>query len=205
MTTEIKELNIILSGVGGQGVILMSELLGNAIIADGLCMQGSEVLGMAQRGGSVFSNIRIGDNLYAPLTPQGKCDILVAVEPSEALRYIKDLSASSLVIINTTKVLPFTVSIGQSSYPELDTIVTELQKVTKNVITLDATRIAEEAGNLLTTNTVMLGALFGSGQMPIKLDTIKDLIKKRVPAKAIDANMRAFDLGYSFVLKQSKK
>jgi indolepyruvate ferredoxin oxidoreductase beta subunit len=156
-TADIKELNVILAGVGGQGVILMSELLGHAVIEDGLSMQGSEVLGMAQRGGSVFSNIRIGDNLYAPLTPQGKCDILIAVEPSEALRYIKDLSASSLVIVNTTKVLPFTVSIGQSSYPELDVIVSELKKVTQNVITLDATRIAEEAGNLLATNTVMLG------------------------------------------------
>ncbi len=205
MTTEVKELNIILSGVGGQGVILMSELLGHAIIEDGLCMQGSEVLGMAQRGGSVFSNIRIGNDLYAPLTPQGKCDILVAVEPSEALRYIKDLSSSSLVIINTTKVLPFTVSIGQSSYPDLDTIVSSVKKVTKNVITLDATRIAEQAGNLLTTNTVMLGALFGSGRLPIKLDTMKELVKKRVPAKAVDANMRAFDLGYNYVLEQSKK
>lgn len=205
MTTDMKELNIILSGVGGQGVILMSELLGHAIIEDGLCMQGSEVLGMAQRGGSVFSNIRIGDNLYAPLTPQGKCDILIAVEPSEALRYIKDLSPHSLVIINTTRVLPFTVSIGRSSYPELDAIISELKKLTNKVITLDATKIAEEAGNLLTTNTVMLGALFGSGRLPVKLDTMKELIRKRVPAKAIDANIKAFDLGYNYVLEQSGK
>ena len=205
MTTDMKELNIILSGVGGQGVILMSELLGHAIIEDGLRMQGSEVLGMAQRGGSVFSNIRIGDNLYAPLTPQGKCDILIAVEPSEALRYIKDLSPHSLVIINTTRVLPFTVSIGRSSYPELDAIISELKKLTNKVITLDATKIAEEAGNLLTTNTVMLGALFGSGRLPVKLDTMKELIRKRVPAKAIDANIKAFDLGYNYVLEQSGK
>lgn len=203
--TDVKELNIILGGVGGQGIILMSELLGHAAVQDGLDIQGSEVLGMAQRGGSVFSNIRIGGNICAPLTPQGKCDILVAVEPSEVLRYLSELSKSSLVIINTREVKPYTVSIGQSGYPAMDAILEKVRKVTDKIITMDATEIAEKAGNLLTANTVMLGALFGSGRMPVSIETMKELLKHRVPAHASEANLNAFELGYETVSKQLRK
>jgi indolepyruvate ferredoxin oxidoreductase beta subunit len=196
---SVKELNIILGGVGGQGVILMSDLLGNSALADGLKIQGSEVLGMAQRGGSVFSNIRIGKNVVAPLTPQGKCDILVAVEPSEALRYVRELSPTSLVILNTTEVKPYTVSTGESQYPAFEVILDTLRKVSSHIIPLDATQIAKEAGNLLAANTAMLGALFGSGRMPIKVETMKELIRSRVPSKAVEANLRAFDMGHEVV------
>jgi len=200
--SSAKELNILLGGVGGQGVILMSELLGQAAIQEGLDIQGSEVLGMAQRGGPVFSNIRIGSDIYAPLTPQGKCDILVAIEPSEALRYVRELSQSSLVIINTRELKPYTVSIGESGYPELSAILEKVRKVSQNIITLDATKIAEQAGNTLAANTVMLGALFGSSKMPIKVETIKGLIKNHVPQNAIGINLIAFNLGYEAVSKE---
>lgn len=202
--TDVKEFNIIICGVGGQGIILMSELLGHAAVQDGLGIQGSEVLGMAQRGGSVFSNIRIGTKIYAPITPQGKIDILVALEPSEALRYVKELSESSLVIINTREIKPFTVSLGKSGYPELGNIIEKVKLVTDNIITLDAAKLAEEAKNPLTANTVMLGALFGSGKVPVKVETIKNMIARRVPARALEANLKAFDLGYEVVLKQLK-
>ncbi|MCE5253231.1 MAG: indolepyruvate oxidoreductase subunit beta [Actinomycetia bacterium] len=198
-TTAVEELNIILAGVGGQGVILMSDLLGNSALADGLNIQGSEVLGMAQRGGSVFSNIRLGDGAVGPLTPQGKCDILVAVEPSEALRYVKELAPSALVILNTTEVRPYTVATGESAYPAFDVILATVRKVTKQIIPLDATQIAKEAGNALAANTAMLGALFGSGRLPIKVETMKELIKSRVPPKAVEANLKAFDMGYAAV------
>ncbi|MFC1910098.1 indolepyruvate ferredoxin oxidoreductase subunit beta [Chloroflexota bacterium] len=204
MTTSVKEFNIIICGVGGQGIILMSELLGHAAVQDNLGVHGSEVLGMAQRGGSVFSNIRIGEKIYAPMTPQGKCDIMVAVEPSEALRYIKELSDSSLVVINTRDIKPFTVALGQSGYPEMDVIIEKVKMITSNIITLDAVTLAQEAGNILTTNTVMLGALFGSGGVPVKLETIKEVIGKRVPPKAIEANLKAFDLGYEVVVNYLK-
>jgi len=203
--TKAKELNIILGGVGGQGVILMSDLLGNAAVADGLAIQGSEVLGMAQRGGSVFSNLRMGSSAVAPLTPQGKCDILVAVEPSEALRYVRELAPNSLVILNTTEVRPYTVATGESTYPDLQTIQDMLERVAHRIVPVDATGIAQEAGNALTANTVMLGALFGSGQMPIKVETIKGLIKNRVPAKAVEANLKAFDLGYAALAGRKTK
>ena len=177
----------------------MSDLLGHAALKEGLDIQGSEVLGMAQRGGSVFSNIRIGSGVVAPLTPQGKCDILVALEPSEALRYVRELSGTSVVIINTTEIKPYTVSTGESGYPELHAILEKVGKVTEHTITIDATEIAREAGNPLAANTAMLGALFGSGRMPVKVETMKELIKSRVPAKAIEANLKAFDRGYETV------
>lgn len=199
----VKELNVIICGVGGQGVVLMSELLGNAAVRDGLSVRGSEVLGMAQRGGPVFSNIRLGSDVYAPLTPEGKCDILLAVEPSEALRNITYLSKSSLVILNTRKVIPFTVFIGQSGYPSLEEILARLGKVSQKVITLDASQVAQEAGSLLSANVVMLGALFGTGRMPIKAATVKEMIQQRFPAKVAAVNVQALDLGYQVAQQAS--
>jgi indolepyruvate ferredoxin oxidoreductase, beta subunit len=195
MTASVKELNIIIAGVGGQGVVLMSEVLGNAAVRDGLKVRGSEVLGMAQRGGSVFSNIRLGSEVESPMTTDGKCDILVAVEPSEALRNIQYLNSTSTVIINTRKVIPATVSLGKSRYPEIEQIKEKLKTVAGVVITLDATELAEKAGNRQTTNVVMLGAAFGCGKIPIQVETVKGVILERVPAKAVEANSKAFDLG----------
>ncbi len=119
----MNEINIIISGTGGQGVVLVSELLGNAAVNGGVAVKGSEVLGMAQRGGSVFSNLRLGGDVIAPMTPEGKVDVLVAVEPSEALRNIHFLAKNSVVVLNTTTVMPYTVYLGQSGYPTSDEIV----------------------------------------------------------------------------------
>jgi indolepyruvate ferredoxin oxidoreductase, beta subunit len=195
MTTSVKELNVIIAGVGGQGVVLMSEILGNAAVRDGLRVRGSEVLGMAQRGGSVFSTIRFGEEVYSPMTTDGKCDVLVALEPSEALRNIQYLNKTSVVIMNNRKVVPSTVSMGKSTYPEVVEIEKKLKSVVEKVITLDAVELAEKAGNRQATNVVMLGTLFGCGKMPIQLETVKGVILERVPAKAAEANMKAFDLG----------
>ncbi len=199
MVISVKELNIIIAGVGGQGVVLLSEILGNAAVRDGLKVRGSEVLGMAQRGGSVFSNIRLGEEVYSPMTPDGKCDVLISLEPSEALRNIQYLNPGSIVIMNNRKVIPATVSMGKSSYPEIGQIQQKLESVTARVISLDAVEMAEKAGNRQTSNVVMLGALFGSGKMPIKIETIKASIRERVPAKAADVNLKAFDMGYDLI------
>jgi len=192
----VKEFNILITGVGGQGVILMSELLGKAAVEEGLRVRGSEILGMAVRGGSVTSVIRIGDEVYGPLIPMGKCDALVGMEPAEALRSITYLSKSSLVIVNIVITLPFTVSIGKSKYPSLEEILEKLDNASGRVIKLDATQIAQQAGSLLTTNIVMLGALFGTGKLPISIETIKETIRARFPAKTAPVNIKAFDLGY---------
>jgi indolepyruvate ferredoxin oxidoreductase beta subunit len=200
----VKEFNILLAGVGGQGVILMSELLGRSAIADGLRVRGSEILGMAVRGGSVTSIIRIGDDVYGPLIPQGKCDVLIGMEPSEGLRNASYLSRSVSVILNTTPIIPFTVSLGQSIYPSLDQILEKLNSAAGKVITLNAAEIAKAAGSLLSANIVMLGALFGTGLLPIKVSTIKEAVQARFPAKVAPINIKAFDLGYQ-VSQQATK
>jgi indolepyruvate ferredoxin oxidoreductase beta subunit len=192
----IREFNVLITGVGGQGVILMSELLGKAAVKDKLKVRGSEILGMAVRGGSVTSAIRLGEDVYGPLIPEGKCSALVGMEPSEALRNITCLSKSSLVIVNTALTVPFTVSLGQSRYPSLELILEKLSKAAERVVPLDAAKLALTAGSLLTTNIVMLGALFGTERLPIKLATIKEAVEERFPAKLTPTNIKAFDLGY---------
>lgn len=198
------EINIIICGVGGQGVVLVSELLGNAAVRGGVAVKGSEVLGMAQRGGSVFSNLRLGGDVIAPMTPEGRCDVLIAVEPSEALRNIQYLSKNSVVVLNTTTVLPYTVYLGQSGYPDRKEIVNKLHEVTDRVITLDASEIARQAGSLQAANVVMLGALFGTGLMPISEEIAKEAILSRFKAKVGETNIKAFDMGYEAVKKALK-
>ncbi|MCK4863449.1 MAG: indolepyruvate oxidoreductase subunit beta [Dehalococcoidales bacterium] len=198
------EINIIICGVGGQGVVLVSELLGNAAVMGGVAVKGSEVLGMAQRGGSVFSNLRLGGDVIAPMTPEGKCDVLIAVEPSEALRNIQYISKNSVVVLNTTTVLPYTVYLGQSGYPSRKEIVDKLHEVTDRVITMDASEIARQAGSLQAANVVMLGALFGTGLMPISEETAKEAILSRFKAKVGETNIKAFDMGYEAVKKALK-
>jgi indolepyruvate ferredoxin oxidoreductase beta subunit len=198
------EINIIICGVGGQGVVVMSELLGNAAVRDGVEVKGSEVLGMAQRGGSVFSNIRLGSTAISPLTPEGKCDVMVAVEPSEALRNIQYLGPESVVVLNSRAVIPYTVFMGKSNYPKQEDILAKLKRVTDRVIVLDATKLAEEAGSLQSANVVMMGALFGSELVPITVATAKAVIEAKFPAKAAVPNLKAFDLGYEVAQKVLK-
>jgi len=205
MTTKTatkNEINIIICGVGGQGVVLVSELLGSAAVRGKVAVKGSEVLGMAQRGGSVFSNLRLGGDAIAPMTPEGKCDVLIAVEPSEALRNINYLAKNSMVVLNTTTVLPYTYYLGQSGYPTQDQIIEKLRKVTGRIITLDASGLAKEAGSLQAANVVMLGALFGTGLMPVKEETAKEAILARFKGKVGEINIKAFDLGYEYVKKR---
>ena len=192
----ITEFNVLITGVGGQGVILMSELLGKAAVKDDLKVRGSETLGMAVRGGSVSSIIRIGSEVYGPLIPTGKCHLLIGMEPAEALRNIACLSPSALVILNLRKIVPFTVLQGKSNYPSLDEILEKLNPVSSQVIRLDAARLAEEAGSPITANMVMLGAAFGTGQIPIKLGTLKAVLQAHFPTKLAPVNIKAFDLGY---------
>jgi indolepyruvate ferredoxin oxidoreductase beta subunit len=205
MATKTKELNIIICGVGGQGVVLLSELLGSAAVRDGVALKGSEVLGMAQRGGSVFSNIRLGGDALAPLTPEGRCDVIIAVEPSEALRNIQYLAKNGVVVLNAQKVLPFTVFLGKSGYPDIKQIEAGLKKVTNRIITLDAAALAQQAGSLQSANVVMLGALYGTGLVPMSVETAKAAILGRFKAKVGEINVKAFDLGYEAVQQALKK
>lgn len=176
-------------------MVLLSELLGQAAVTDGINVRGSEVLGMAVRGGSVVSTVRMGRDVHGPLVPAGKADVLIGMEPSEALRNISYIAKSGLVILNSRSVVPFTVSLGISSYPTMEMMVSRLQNAGK-VMVLDAVQMAEKAGSSQSANIVMLGALFGTGRLPIKIATIQEVIRAHFPAKAAQVNDMAFQLGY---------
>jgi len=151
---------------------------------------------MAVRGGSVVSTIRMGSEVYGPLTPMGKGDVLIGLEPAEVLRHSTYLSKSSIIILNTEPVIPFTVSLGQREYPGMDIILAKLKIISSKIAELNATQIAEEAGSPMATNMAMLGATFGTERVPIKVETIKEAIRNRFPAKLTPVNIKAFDLGY---------
>ena len=200
MTTK-SEINIIICGTGGQGVVLVSELLGTAAVKGGVAVKGSEVLGMAQRGGSVFSNLRLGGDVIAPMTPEGKVDVIIAVEPSEALRNMQYLVKNGVVVLNTTTVIPYTVYLGKSGYPTQDQMINKLKEITNRIITLDANALAKHAGSAQAANVVMLGALFGTGLMPVPDECAKEAILGHFNAKVGAINITAFGLGYDLVKK----
>ncbi len=190
------EFNMLVAGVGGQGVILISELLGSAAVSDGLVVRGSEILGMAVRGGSVVSVIRIGADAHGPLIPEGKGDLVIAMEASEALRNAAFIAESGSVVVNTERVTPVGVSLGQGKYPELEKIIGKLKARSGRVVAVDAAKLAREAGSELSANLVMLGAACGVADIPIKADTIKAAIREQFSAALAPINLAAFSLGY---------
>ncbi len=193
--------NIQLVGVGGQGVLLASTVLGNAAVAEGMEAAMSEVHGMAQRGGSVQCSVRIGQDIYSPLIPKGGADLLLGFEPAETLRSVTSVSKGSYIITNTSPVVPISVSIGQGTYPPLDEILEALRSVNDHVVAIDATAKAVEAGRAITANAVLIGAIAAVKGFPLSKQRVLDALLAAVPAKARDVNVRAFELGYHEVRK----
>ncbi len=192
----VKEFNTIIAGVGGQGTILLAEILGEAATIEGLEVKGSETLGMAIRGGPVFSIIRIGNEVHGPLVPEGKGDALVGLEPTEALRNITYLSKNGITIINTRPIVPYTVSLGLAKYPKIKKVLETLKRKSKKVIAFDATKLAKEAGVSVATNMVMLGALAGTGKLPIRNKTLKKVLRAHFSKEMAQINIKAFLLGF---------
>ncbi len=192
----VKEFNTIIAGVGGQGTILLAEILGEAATIEGLEVKGSETLGMAIRGGSVFSIIRIGSEVHGPLVPEGKGDVLVGLEPTEALRNITYLSKKGIAIINTRPIIPYTVPLGLTKYPQIKNVLEKLKRKSRKVIALDATKLAKEAGVPVAANMVMLGALAGTGKLPIKNRTLNKVIRAHFSKEVGQINIKAFRLGF---------
>jgi indolepyruvate ferredoxin oxidoreductase beta subunit len=186
--------NIILAGVGGQGVLLFAEILGNAAVQDGLNVRVSELHGMAQRGGAVVSDIRIGEKALAPTVLEGTADAIIGLEPLEALRNIKYASGRTIVLINTTTTKPGVTS-QNMTYPPLETIIEKIGLFTRNIATIDATTIAKTLGNVAIQNIVMLGAFVALTKLPVKLETIKNSIRESVPEKYVEINLKAFEAG----------
>jgi len=197
--SEVKELNIVLTGVGGQGTIAMSEVLGIAAVIDGFKVRGSEVLGMAQRGGAVITFLRLGKDVYGPMVPEGKADVMIALEPSEALRNLRFLTKNTIVVVGTRPIVPPSVSLGLSKYPNVDDVLKKLKELSDFVVPIDPYKLASEAGDAIAANMVMLGALAGTGKLPIKVESLKQAIKERFKGKIVEVNLKAFDLGYNYV------
>ena len=189
---KTSECDIVIVGVGGQGVILISDVLGRAAVKAGMPVRGAETHGMAQRGGSVINHTRLVCR-FSPMVPTGGADVLLALEPAEALRFGHYLSRNGVALINTEPVLPISVTMGKSVYPGLEDIVTPLREVCKEVKTLDASSLAKMAGTSQAMNVVMLGAL--SKFTPIEGALLLEALCDVVPKKYLEANKRAFQIG----------
>lgn len=184
--------DVVVVGVGGQGVILISEIIGRAAMLAGLSVRGVETHGMAQRGGSVINHIRVGCRYSAMISP-GKADVLLAMEPAEALRYATYLSPDGVALVNTMPVMPVTVTTGQATYPTIEEILAPLREACSRVYPMDATGLAAKAGSPQATNVVMLGAL--ARHLPIDEETLLTALLKTVPARFLEINRKAFEAG----------
>jgi len=184
--------NIHFCGVGGQGILLASELTAYALLAAGLDVKKSEVHGMAQRGGSVEAHLRFAEGrVFSPLIEPGTVDIQLAFETMEAARYLPYLNSRSTVIVNTQQIAPPAVATGKTLYPV--NCIDELVSRGIRVIPVDGFEIAKKVGNIRTANVVLVGAL--STFLPVKQETFIDVIRQRLPAKILDVNLQAFEEG----------
>ena len=190
----MKTWRLVFIGVGGQGNLLASRLLGEASLYSGIPAVVSEIHGMAQRGGIVESAVLMG-GVISPIVSNGEADVLVGFEPVETLRSLGKCNRDTLIITNTRPLPPFTVSVGQGTYPPVDELLGLIRKKAQRVIAIDGNRLAEEAGNALSLNMVMLGALIGSGAVPIEADAMKKVISDSTKKAFLDSNLRAFDMG----------
>ena len=187
--------NILFSGVGGQGILLASELTAYAQLMAGFDVKKSEVHGMAQRGGSVEAHLRYGERVYSPLIEPGKADILVAFEILEAVRYLPYLHKDSAVVVNTQKILPPAVAQGNMEYPA--DILDELTSRGINVVAIDAFAVAKEVGELRSANVAMVGAM--SNFLAVQPQIFLDVIDTKVKAAFRDVNKQAFEAGRKLV------
>ncbi len=184
-------MNIMIVGVGGQGTLLASRILGKTAIKEGYDVKVSEVHGMSQRGGSVITYVKYGDKVYSPIIDRGEADLILAFEMLEAMRALPYLKKGGRIIVNTQKMNPMPVITGAVKYPE--NIEEKLsQKV--NLQAVDALSLAESAGNIKAVNVVLIGLLAKSTDADKQVWI--DVIKETVPAKLLDVNLKAFELGY---------
>ncbi len=183
--------NIMLAGVGGQGVLLASEVISRAALEEGFDVKKSEVHGMAQRGGSVVSNVRFGEKVYSPLIAEDEADILLAFEKLEALRWINYLKDDGIIITNTQRIDPLPVANGQDEYPK--DVMKQLEAKEHRVVSFDALTAARKAGSQKAINTVLIGALVD--HTDISKDVYEKVIKESVPPKTIEINIEAFNSG----------
>jgi indolepyruvate ferredoxin oxidoreductase beta subunit len=198
---EVKEFNIVLAGVGGQGTLLAAEILGTAAVKEGLNVRVSEIHGMAQRGGAVVSHVRIGKKVLASTVLEGCADVILGFEPLETLRNLKFASEKTLVLMSTERIQPTELSAKMLKYPSLEEIEGKMGRFTKSLILVETAELARKAGNVLTENIVLIGALAATGKMPVKDSCVLEALRELVPSKHLGVNLKAFKLGYDCVKK----
>ncbi len=184
--------SVMIVGVGGQGTLLASRILGNVVIEEGYDVKVSEVHGMAQRGGSVVTYVKYGEKVYSPIISEGEADIILSFEELEAYRYLPYLKKGGTLIVNAQEIDPMPVITGAAQYPE--NIINKLKDKADGVIAVDALALANEAGNSKAVNVVLLGVLAKSSD--IAEEKWLEAVKKTVPPKFLDVNLKAFALGY---------
>jgi len=190
------EYNIVITGIGGQGILTAANLLGWAALHAGYKVRVGEVHGMSQRFGSVIAYVRFGKDVYGAMVPEGKADVILSFEPVEALRYINYLRKGGLVFTNARPIPPVQVSMGLATHPGLE----EIKKVVEEdfgakFMAFDAEKLAMGAGNIITTNVVLIGALTQTPGFPLSAEHVREVIRVSVPKKAVEVNMKAFDFG----------
>ena len=184
--------SIMIVGVGGQGTLLASRILGNTVIREGYDVKVSEVHGMSQRGGSVVTYVKYGDKVYSPCIDKGEADIILAFEMLEAARALPFLKKGGKMIANTQQINPMPVITGAAAYPEN---LADKIKEKADLITLDALSLAEESGSFKAVNVVLIGVLAKNSE--IAYEKWIESIKETVPEKFLKINLKAFDLGYN--------
>jgi indolepyruvate ferredoxin oxidoreductase beta subunit len=191
---ETKRLVIV--AVGGQGNLLASGVLGEAALLAGIPMQMSEIHGMAQRGGVVESALVFGDGA-SNLISDGEADLLVGFEPAETLRALGKCNPGTVVITNLAPLMPFTVNIGMGVYPDLQKLQDLIRAKVSRLIAFNAATLAKEAGNVLSLNMVLLGALVQTGILPLTAEHVKEAMRRKTKQAFLETNLKAFELGHS--------
>lgn len=185
--------NIILCGIGGQGTILASKLIATAAMKKNIPVMSAETIGMAQRGGSVFSHLRMGEGLYSPMIARGTADIIIGFEPSETVRMLPYLKHGGAIITSSHAVMPVTASLTGGTYSG-DEMIAFLNTVSDNVTVVDTDRLCAQLGSSKVMNVLLLGFAARSGALGLDIDDIKDALKSRLPEKLRGLNLKALDI-----------
>jgi indolepyruvate ferredoxin oxidoreductase beta subunit len=193
LNKELKKMDLLVVGVGGQGIVLASDIIGEAALAAGYVVKKTDTLGMAQRGGSVISNVRIAARVWSPMIREGEAELILAFEKLEAARWSHLLCPGGIAIINNYRQPPLSVSLRQDNYPGDREIIASLQRRTDRIYHVEGNRRVQELGNVRTLNIFMLGCL--SVFAPLAVDAWKDSISRRLPEKIREINLTAFAAG----------
>jgi len=189
-------INVAITGVGGQGVLTLAEILAKAALQCGLNVRVGEIHGMAQRGGHVVCTVRIGKNAKGPIIDPGSAHLLVGFEPVETLREIQLVKQGGCVLMSSHVQYPVAVSMGQAEYPSHDEIIENMNKYTDKIVEFDAMKVAIEAGSSRALNMVMLGAIIGTGLVPIAEKVALEVVSEAFPKKFEKINTTATKMGF---------